>query len=55
MNIDELNPAQQEAVLILATIVRRYSVEPVEGHVPKPVGRLTVRSENGMPLRLVRR
>ena len=47
--------AQQEALLILATIVRRYRVEPVEGHVPQPVGRLTIRSANGMPLKLVKR
>jgi len=27
----------------------------VQGHVPMPVGRLTVRSENGVRLRLFRR
>ncbi len=44
--------AQQEAILLLASIVRKYRLEPVEGHVPTPVGHLTVRSENGIKLRL---
>ncbi len=47
--------ATQEAILLLASIVREYQLEPVEGHVPKPVGRLTIRSENGIKLRLRRR
>lgn len=47
--------ATQEAVLILATIVRRYRVEPVADHVPKVVGRVTVRSGNGVRVRLQRR
>ena len=47
--------ALQEAVLLIASIVRKYKVEPVEGHVPRPVGRLTIRSENGMLLKLTRR
>lgn len=40
--------ALQEAVLILARVVRRFRIEPVPGHVPQPVGRLTIRSANGM-------
>ena len=47
--------ALQEAVLLIATLVRKYRFEPVAGHVPRPIGRLTIRSENGMPLRLTRR
>jgi cytochrome P450 len=44
--------ATQEALLILAQIVRRFRVEPVPGHTPQPVARLTLRSANGIRLRL---
>jgi cytochrome P450 len=47
--------ALQEATLILAQLVRRYQLEAVPGHVPQPVGRLTIRSANGVRLRLFRR
>ncbi|MBY4895854.1 cytochrome P450 [Cupriavidus sp. AU9028] len=47
--------ATQEAVLILATIVRRYRVEAVAEHVPQVVGRVTIRSGNGVRVRLRRR
>lgn len=47
--------ALQEAVIILATIMRDWTVSPVEGHVPKPIARLTLRSENGIKLNLERR
>lgn len=47
--------ALQEATLILAQLVRRYRLEAVPGHVPQPVGRLTIRSANGVRLRLFRR
>lgn len=47
--------ALQEAVLILSCLLRRYQLQPVEGHVPQPVGRLTIRSANGVQLRLVKR
>jgi cytochrome P450 len=47
--------AMQEAVLILACLARRYRFEPLADHVPKPVGRLTIRSENGVKVRLYRR
>jgi cytochrome P450 len=40
--------AMQEAVLILATIIRHFTIEMEEGFVPDVVGRLTVRSANGM-------
>ena len=47
--------ALQEAVLILSSMARHYALEAVPGHVPQPVGRLTIRSENGVRLRLHRR
>lgn len=47
--------ALQEAVLILASLLRRYELVPVQGHVPQPVGRLTIRSENGVRLKLRKR
>ena len=47
--------AQQEGAIILAGLVRRYRFEPVPGFAPKPAGRLTVRSTNGIQLRVTRR
>lgn len=47
--------ALQEAALILSTLVRQYRLLPVPGHVPQPVGRLTIRSANGVRVRLQRR
>lgn len=47
--------ALQEAAIILSMIARHYDLTPVEGHVPKPVARLTLRSENGIRLRLKKR
>lgn len=44
--------AMQEAVLTLANIVRRYEIFPVENHTPRVVGRITIRSENGIRIRL---
>ncbi len=44
--------AQQEAVLVLAELVRRFKVLPVKGHTPNLIGRLTLRSANGIRLRL---
>ena len=47
--------ALQEATLLLAELVRRYRFVPVPGHTPVPVARLTLRSENGVPLIVERR
>lgn len=47
--------AQQEGALILATLLAGWRLEPMPGHVPEPVGRLTIRSANGVRLRLFRR
>jgi len=44
--------ALQEALLVLAELVRRYELLPVHEHTPDLVGRLTLRSRNGIPLRL---
>lgn len=47
--------ATQEAILTLANIVRRYEILPVESHTPRVVGRVTIRSGNGIQIRLKRR
>lgn len=46
--------ATQEALLILAQVVRRYQLAPLPGHTPTPSARLTLRSTNGVQLRLTR-
>jgi len=47
--------AMQEGILILAYLTRHFRFEPVKGHTPKPIARLTLRSENGVRLRVFRR
>lgn len=47
--------AMQEAALVLASIFGKYRLEAVEGDVPMPIARLTLRSENGIRVRLHRR
>lgn len=44
--------ATQESVLILAKILQQFEVVPDPHHVPRPVARLTLRSANGILLRL---
>lgn len=44
--------ATQEAILILSNLVRRYQFEAIEGDIPEPVGRVTIRSANGVRLRI---
>ena len=46
--------ALQEALLVLAELVRRHRLLPDPGHTPDLVGRLTLRSRNGIRLRLER-
>ncbi len=46
--------ALQEALLVLAELVRRYELLPDLQHAPDLVARLTLRSRNGIPLRLRR-
>jgi cytochrome P450 len=40
--------AMQEALLILSTVAKRYVLSPDPSHLPDPVGRLTLRSLNGI-------
>jgi cytochrome P450 len=47
--------ALQEASLILASLAREFRLEAVPGHTPMPVGRLTIRSANGVRLRIFKR
>lgn len=47
--------AMQEAVLILTSILKNYRVEAYPNMKPKPVGRLTIRSDNGINIRLFSR
>jgi cytochrome P450 len=47
--------ALQESALVLAVLAREFRFEPVPGEVPEPVGRLTIRSGNGIRLRVFRR
>ena len=47
--------ALQEAAIILSGLVRRYKFSPVPGFTPKLTGRLTLRSANGIRLRLSKR
>jgi cytochrome P450 len=44
------NFAMQEAILTLASMALTFRFDPVAGHVPRPVSRLTVRSANGIRL-----
>jgi cytochrome P450 len=39
-----------EAAVLLASFVRAFRFEPVAGHKPKPVARVTLRPADGMPL-----
>jgi len=47
--------AMQEAALLLATLAARYRFAPAPGHVPEPVGRLTIRSANGIRMVIEKR
>lgn len=47
--------AMQEAILILANILRIYKLDLKEGFVPDIVGRLTIRSANGMKIKFSKR
>jgi len=47
--------AIQEAMLILATLIREYRFELEEGFEPEPVGKITIRSENGMRVKKFKR
>jgi cytochrome P450 len=47
--------ALQEAMLILASLTRRYRFEPGSGPDPEPTSRLTIRSLDGISLRVWKR
>jgi len=47
--------AMVEGPLILSMLLRHYKVETIEGKTPVPVAHLTVRSQDGIWLRLVER
>jgi cytochrome P450 len=47
--------AMIEAAIILATVVRAFCFQPVAGHRPKPVARVTLRPTGGMPLLIMGR
>ena len=47
--------ALQEAALILFSVARYWRLEPATGHEPQPVGRLTIRSANGVWVTLRKR
>lgn len=42
--------AMMEAQLLLATIAQRFSLSLIEGHVVKPVSRITMYPEGGLPM-----
>ena len=42
-------------MLILAGILRRYRIDTDRDHTPKTVGRVTIRSDNGIRIRLTPR
>lgn len=47
--------AMQEAILVLANILRTYQLKLQEDFVPDVVGRLTIRSANGMQIQFIKR
>lgn len=44
--------AQQEAMVVLATLVRNYRIEALADDKPEPVARLTIRPKDGIRLKL---
>jgi cytochrome P450 len=47
--------ALQEAAIVLGVLARQFRFEPAPGAVPEPVGRLTIRAEHGIRLRVFQR
>ncbi|MEM1163309.1 MAG: cytochrome P450, partial [Pseudomonadota bacterium] len=47
--------AMQEGVLLLGLLAARFRFSPVEGRVPEPMAHLTVRSRNGIWLKIEKR
>ena len=46
--------ASQEAVLILSRLVQKYEFKSLPDDAPRPVGRVTIRPENGLRLKMTR-
>jgi len=44
--------AMQEAILILASIIKNFEIKNLPDHVPEPVSRVTIRPKNGVRLLL---
>ena len=47
--------AMQEAMIILSTVLSKYKLQLQENFTPDVVGRLTIRSLNGMKMKLIKR
>jgi cytochrome P450 len=47
--------AMMEAILILASVVRRWALRPVAGRRAEPFPTITLRPQNGLPMQLARR
>ncbi|MET0370614.1 MAG: cytochrome P450 [Sphingobium sp.] len=47
--------AQQEAMIVIAAMTRRYRIAALPGDKPEPVGRITLRARRGLRLKLERR
>ncbi|MGL4491174.1 MAG: cytochrome P450 [Rhizobiaceae bacterium] len=47
--------ALQEAVIVLAVLLKRFRFEPFAGHVPWPVQKLTTQPQGGLPMRITLR
>ncbi len=47
--------AIQEAVILLAHVLKHFQLAPLPDHIPEPVQRVTLRPQGGMPMILQRR
>jgi len=47
--------AMLEGALVLATVVRRFRLRPIDGHAPVPLPSITLRPRNGLPMKVERR
>lgn len=47
--------ALQEAVIVLAILLKRFRFEPLKGHIPWPVQKLTTQPQGGLPMRVSER
>lgn len=45
----------QEALIVLAAVLRAVRLDPAPGHAVRPIHRVTLRPEGGMPMRATRR